>query len=636
MPLVVFPPANLWSPIMPFSFRPGNTTATIITMALSLAMASCSPGAMEEAGGGDSGQKAELPSKMDVKKQVKVVRLRSESNLYVSPYEEDLKGKFQNAELSPDKKLGIVRVENGRLIFNESMWKAPLKVFEENGLVGLENAKGDVVLPPGMMSTDMMTYPFNGMIAVHSKLETPPWFIVDYKGERMDIERTRPLGFYQWQFSKLHPFLDKPGGLLGFKDAEGNVVVPAKYSTIGDYADGLIPVMERVKKDGGDSVEEWSYIDSEGKPAFGGKTFQHAESFYNHLSIVMERGGKDFSVIDDKGSIVMPPTYERLRHVVNSPGYFLARNGGGKWTIVDKKGERLDKTSYEDIKQLDKDILVYDMGAQGKHVANTRGEIINENLFEIVREVRRNLYIVKKAGNRPSYSLMDAFGQIHQNFEDEILSVNPNFKTVLVQNPMTKLVGVLDFSGAMVYPLELELVKPAASGKFVRLDKDVYFLKKKNKKGILGSDGKVLVDFEYDDIKPKPIWDDYVELDKDGEKGIYDLRKKRFKIPMSSADHIEFEGGGPLVIYRGKFADMYNSSFDYIKVKRDDINQACVDYSDEAFAKNRKVCKFYYCNVCFDAKAVETHNAADEAAATSNAQDSKEEAKENEGEAKPE
>ena len=88
--------------------------------------------------------------------------------------------------------------------------------------------------------------------------------------------------------------------LWGYIDAQGEIVIPARYYWAGDFSDGLAPVCFSKYPPG-----EWGYIDKSGRVVIDGK-FESAASFSEGLAKVGV-GKNNFGYIDKKGEYVIQP-----------------------------------------------------------------------------------------------------------------------------------------------------------------------------------------------------------------------------------------------------------------------------------------------------------------------------------------
>jgi len=108
----------------------------------------------------------------------------------------------------------------------------------------------------------------------------------------------------------------REGQKFGFRDAAGNVIVPAKYDDVGDFSEGLAPVMilkeEKMLGVVLSTSPIWGYIDKTGKEAIPLKYTTHVGSFSGGLA----RVGDDF--IDKTGVEIFQPVLDPYLKQANS------------------------------------------------------------------------------------------------------------------------------------------------------------------------------------------------------------------------------------------------------------------------------------------------------------------------------
>lgn len=168
---------------------------------------------------------------------------------------------------------------------------------------------------------------------------------------------------------KLKAFEDKKTKLFGFKDSKGHVVVSPQFEMVGEPSEGeeLIPVVKN---------HTFMRMDTNGHIRFESVFFDNAWDYYEDgLSRFLRNGKVGFH--DEKGKIIVKPEYDFAAPFKN--GHSLVCNGcwayypkspkfqplssggsyvvkqeeymtvtGGKWGVIDTKGEVVVPLEYDD------------------------------------------------------------------------------------------------------------------------------------------------------------------------------------------------------------------------------------------------------------------------------------------------
>jgi hypothetical protein len=115
----------------------------------------------------------------------------------------------------------------------------------------------------------------------------------------------------------------------GFIDRTGAMVVPARYTRVGEFSGGLAPV-----KVGGDHYAggKWGFVDRTGKLVIPPQ-FDWARPFREGLAAVQL--GDKWGFVDATGQVVIPPRFEAVERF--SEG-LAAVQAGGRWGFVGPDG----------------------------------------------------------------------------------------------------------------------------------------------------------------------------------------------------------------------------------------------------------------------------------------------------------
>ncbi|TCB98096.1 hypothetical protein E0H26_09560 [Micromonospora zingiberis] len=129
------------------------------------------------------------------------------------------------------------------------------------------------------------------------------------------------------------PARDGGQGLWGYADADGDMVVPARYVEAQPFRDGLAWVR-------GSEADRWSLIDLTGKVVIAA-TYLAARPYSDGLAWVV-RDESGWLAIDASGEVVVPPGFADVRPF--HKGVAAVRREG--WGAVDRTGRIVVPTRY--------------------------------------------------------------------------------------------------------------------------------------------------------------------------------------------------------------------------------------------------------------------------------------------------
>lgn len=212
-----------------------------------------------------------------------------------------------------------------------------LMIFEEDGLLGLMKLNCEIFIPAqfdeiGQLANGRALVLMEDMIGYldeSGKLVIKPQF------------ETFPNDTKRGQFNMNHAVV-RYKGKFGIIDKQGKFVLPASFTSIGDYS-GLIAYSKG---------KGWGFMDPSGKIVIQPQ-YDYAESFVNGLAIVEKLTLQ--GVIDTKGQIIIPLSYTSVNKF--SDELFLVSNGS-KYGLYSDKGEFLVPIYYQQIRFVDKDLIL--------------------------------------------------------------------------------------------------------------------------------------------------------------------------------------------------------------------------------------------------------------------------------------
>ncbi|MFI7549743.1 WG repeat-containing protein [Micromonospora sediminimaris] len=129
------------------------------------------------------------------------------------------------------------------------------------------------------------------------------------------------------------PARDGGQGLWGYADADGDMVVPARYAEAQPFREGLAWVR-------GPQSDRWSLINLAGDPVLG-PTYLAARPFSDGLAWVV-RDESGWHAVDTTGEVAVPPGFADVRPF--HKGVAVVRREG--WGAVDRTGRIVVPTRY--------------------------------------------------------------------------------------------------------------------------------------------------------------------------------------------------------------------------------------------------------------------------------------------------
>lgn len=125
---------------------------------------------------------------------------------------------------------------------------------------------------------------------------------------------------------KTPPERFEENGLYGYRNADGDIVVEAKYEKALPFSDGAALVVQP-----GD--DKWSYIDLNGKLLFE-KSFYASNNFENGYAVVLVSDEPKYAYINKTGEFANDMLFDEAEDFAD--GYARVKMNG-KWGIVDMK-----------------------------------------------------------------------------------------------------------------------------------------------------------------------------------------------------------------------------------------------------------------------------------------------------------
>ncbi len=347
----------------------------------------------------------------------------------------------------------------------------------------------------------------------------------------------------------------KKGEKYGLIDLDGKELTSCDYEEIT-----IIPGIKnivKIKKDG-----KYGIMDNQGKEIIKP---QYAEitnlgNDKNAGFIITNELGKQ-GIVNYFNQPVLEAKYDEVTKIYGNNAYVVKQ--AGKQIVVDKEGKEILNTGFEEVKQILKNTengIIFTNG--GKYgVMNLLGTVTIPPQYEELQEAKTGLLIAKKDGK---YGVIDI--QMQSKIEFNYISINYNekadiyiaeksdYSNDIIDNIFNiRQIGILlelnDEKGYIALRQDDEdkyyNLKFEEKNKTEIYTKNSLFKSKKDGKyGFVDKDGKVIVDYEYDDATEQNEYG-YAGIKKDGKWGAIDHNGTVVQEPTYNLDEylkIDFIG----------------------------------------------------------------------------------------------
>ena len=329
-------------------------------------------------------------------------------------------------------------------------------------------------------------------------------------------------------------------GKYGLIDCDGKVILKAEY----DEITALKSVKENliVKKD--NKVGVVNAIGQIIVPLEYANIELLKEGYKNEYKIVDEAGNS--RVISTSGTVIVAPAYKDIKYLGRTEIY--AASIDNKWTLINKKGEVLNK-SYDDYTYSKGDYVIVKQGEK-YGIITTSGEVKIEPMYEELNYAFSVYYIAKL---NSKYGIINTDNVSSIGFEylnmtywadkDIIIADKTETETSIFDNNLTeKLKGIFVFEEDYIkaridgldkyytYKFEEKQVKD------ILTRNTLYASKKDGKYGFVDSQGNVVVNYIYDEATEQNKYG-FAAVKQNGLWGAIDKGGKQVLTPQVNLDN---------------------------------------------------------------------------------------------------
>ncbi len=336
---------------------------------------------------------------------------------------------------------------------------------------------------------------------------------------------------------------DEKYGLINF---QGKEILKNEYEEILSIAG--IENSFKIKKDG-----KYGIADSEGKVIVDTKYLDIDVLGKDNKSgfIVKEDSGK-CGIIDYSNNQILEAKYDTIEKVYKNDLYVVIVDG--KQKLINKNGEDILTSGFDSIKEIlsnQENAVIFEK-ANKYGIMNLTGEVIIEANYDLLKGAKTEMFIAK-TGNK--YGIVNIQKEEKLPFEyssitynekaDIYIAENDNFNSnILNSNLESKITGILTELNETKGYLKLRVDDNYKYYNFKFEEKqeaDIFpnrtmFLSKKDGKyGYTDKNGKVIVDYIYDDATEQNDYG-FVAVKKDGRWGSIDRKGNVIQEPIYNLD----------------------------------------------------------------------------------------------------
>ncbi len=348
----------------------------------------------------------------------------------------------------------------------------------------------------------------------------------------------------------------KKDGKYGIINLSGKELTSIEYDEIVAM-DGIKNTL-KVKKDG-----KYGVMDNEGKELI---LTQYKDVINlgedNKAGFIVQADDGKYGVVDYSGISIIKTKYDGISKVYGNDYYVVKQEG--KEILVKKDETQVLTSGFNEIKAILNNTdngIIYTNNKNLYGVMKITGEVVIDPTYEELKETKTGIFIAKKSGK---YGIIDLektnkteFKYTSINYDDKAdlyIAEDANYNNEIIDNNFeVKLTGILtDIDDEKGYIK----IRQGEDYKYYNLrfeekyEKDIfsthtlYLSKQDNKYGFVDKDGKVVVDYIYDDATEQNAYG-YAAVKKDGKWGSINQKGSIVQEPTYDLDEylkIDFIG----------------------------------------------------------------------------------------------
>lgn len=299
-------------------------------------------------------------------------------------------------------------------------------------------------------------------------------------------------------------------GKIGLLNEEGQEILPNQYTEIKglgkDNKSGFI-----VKKEDG----KYGIVDYANQTILEAK-YEGIDKIYGNDMYVVKQAGKQILVKKD-GTEVLSVGYDEIKEILKNAENGIIYVKDGKYGIMRQNGEIAIPNEYEELKEAKSGTLIIKQG--GKYgIMDMQKEIKTQPTYtSITYNEKANIYIAEK-----------------EDFSNDIIDATFTVKQSGVLTDLNEEKGYLELKQGEEYKYynfkfeEKNITE-------IHTSNTLYKSKKDGKYGFVDKNGKVIIDYIYDDATEQNIYG-YSGIKKDGKWGAIDNKGNIVQEPTYNLD----------------------------------------------------------------------------------------------------
>jgi len=268
------------------------------------------------------------------------------------------------------------------------------------------------------------------------------------------------------------------GGLYGYVNSKGKVVIPFLYDDAGFFKDGIAVVQQS---------EKYGAIDKRNQKVI---PFEYETIYDFDEDLAIAGTASEYGLISKRGEIIIPFKYSEIKKI--SPVVFIFQDSMG-YGFYNVKGMPLKKEVYEEITELP--------GGLFKCEVNSKVGILNAKLNEIVpiqfEEIEKlddSLFMVKQFGKYGIYQGSE--GMLVQPIHERLKILDASKRLMLVKK--AKELQICKFNGSKHIALSFEYSPKLFE--LVSFHQNVTTFSQKGKFGSMDINGKIQLKPQFDEM----------------------------------------------------------------------------------------------------------------------------------------
>ena len=430
--------------------------------------------------------------------------------------------------LTKDKEQGKITSKDYIAIFQDNKWG----VMDSNGdividpsyeeMIAIPNRKNDVFLCIYDVNYETGEYQTKALNGKNEEIFT--------QYEQVEAIANKDESHSMWYEDNVLKV--KKDGKYGIINLTGKQLTPCEYDEI--TAIEMIKNVLRVKKDGKVGV-----VDKEGKTILPTQYVEVTNLGKDNKEgfIIKAENGK-YGIVDDSNQTILEANYDEIAKIHGNDRYVVKKDG--KQFLVKKDGTEILNGGYDEIKAIlkntDNGVIFTQNGKYG--IMKMTGEVAIPADYEELKEAKTGLFLAKQNGK---YGVISLEKETKVEFvytsisyyekADLYIAEKADYENDVIDNNFTvRQSGILTDLDVEKGYIELKQGEEYKYYNFKFEEKNVTEIKTSNtlfksksegKYGFVDKEGKVVVDYQYDDVTEQNQYG-YVGIKKDGKWGAID------------------------------------------------------------------------------------------------------------------